>query len=69
MLVENEWDILENLLVAEVVNELTTDTSDIHEGHEEIVPSENECCGNFDNPVMMETRMHVNASFVFAHLV
>ena len=38
MVVENGWEISENLQ-AESVNEFTADTSDTHEGqHEEIVP-------------------------------
>ena len=50
MVVENGWEISENLQ-AESVNEFTADTSDTHEGqHEEIVPGENECDGNVDHP-------------------
>ena len=50
MVVENGWEISENLQ-AESVNAFTADTSDTHEGqHEEIVPGENEFDGNVDHP-------------------
>ena len=69
MVVENGWEISENLQ-AESVNAFTADTSDTHEGqHEEIVPGENEFDGNVDHPGETEMGMHVNASSAFAHPV